>query len=144
MAMTERWAIWLLPPVLLLHNLEEAIFFPRYVPRVVSRLPANMRDWIGPVGAGEMGVALTLATVVPLGVCLWAAGRPASRAALGLVLAMWAILLLNAVWHITAALVLFGGYAPGVVTAVILNLPLSVLVLRRAVKERWLALAPAQ
>jgi hypothetical protein len=39
----------------------------------------------------------------------------------------------------TAALVLFGGYAPGVVTAVILNLPLSVLVLRRAVDERWLA-----
>jgi hypothetical protein len=53
---------------------------------------------------------------------------------------MWAILLLNAVWHITVALALFGGYAPGVVTATALNLPLSVLVLRRAVDERWLAL----
>jgi hypothetical protein len=138
--MTQRWATWLLPCVLLLHNLEEALSFPRYAPRVLSRLPAGVHDWIGPVGPGEIGIALTLATVIPLGVCLWAAARPASRTALWLVLAMWAILLLNAVWHIMAALVLFGGYAPGVVTAVILNLPLSVLVLRRAVQERWLAL----
>ena len=137
---TPRWAIWLLPCVLLLHNLEEAIFFPRYAPRVLSRLPASVRDWMGPVGPGEIGVALTLATAIPLGFCLWAAARPASRTALRLVLAMWAILLLNAVWHITVALALFGGYAPGVVTATALNLPLSVLVLRRAVDERWLAL----
>lgn len=137
---TRRWAIWLLPCVLLLHNLEEAISFPRYAPRVLSRLPVSVRDWIGPVGPGEIAVALTLATFIPLGFCLWAAARPASRTALWLVLAMWAILLLNAVWHIMAALVLFGGYAPGVVTAVALNLPLSVLVLRRAVNERWLAL----
>lgn len=48
---------------------------------------------------------------------------------------MWATLLLNVAWHVTAALMLFGGYAPGLVTAVALNLPLSVLVLRRAAAE---------
>jgi hypothetical protein len=31
-----RWAIWLLPPVLAIHNLEEGIFFPRYLPRVLA------------------------------------------------------------------------------------------------------------
>jgi uncharacterized protein with HXXEE motif len=137
--MTRRWAIWLLPLVLALHNLEEGLFFPRYLPRVLGRLPAGLRDWIGPVTLRDMGVALALATLLPLGFCLWAAARPASRTALWLVLAMWATLLLNVAWHVAAALVLFGGYAPGVATAVALNLPLSVLVLRRAAAEQWLS-----
>jgi uncharacterized protein with HXXEE motif len=137
--MTPRWAIWLLPLVLALHNFEEGVFFPRYLPRVLGRLPAGVRDWIGPVTMHEMGAALVLASVIPLGFSLWAAARPDSRTALWLVLAMWATLLLNAVWHAVAALLLFGGYAPGVVTAVALNLPLSVLVLRRAATEQWLS-----
>jgi hypothetical protein len=137
--MTRRRAIWLLPLVLALHNLEEGIFFPQYVPRVLGRLPAGVRNWIGPVSLREMGVALALATVIPLGFSLWAAARPDSRTALWLVLAMWATLLLNVAWHVAAALVLFGGYAPGVATAVGLNLPLSVLVLRRAATEQWLS-----
>jgi hypothetical protein len=137
--MTRRRAIWLLPLVLVLHNLEEGVFFPRYVPLVLARLPAGARDWIGPVGLREMGAALALATVIPLGFSLWAAARPASRAALWLVLAMWATLLLNVAWHVAAALVLFGGYAPGVATAIALNLPLSALALRRAVAEQWLS-----
>jgi hypothetical protein len=137
--MTRRWAIWLLPIVLALHNLEEGLFFPRYLPRVLGRLPASVRDWVGPVSLREMGVALVLATAIPLAFSVWAATRPTSRTALWLVLAMWATLLLNALWHVTAALVLFGGYAPGVATAVALNLPLSVLVLQRAAKEQWLS-----
>jgi Protein of unknown function with HXXEE motif len=137
--MTRRGAIWLLPPVLLLHNLEEGLSFPRYLPRSLGRLPAAVRDWIGPVSLREMVIALTFATVVPLGFSLWAAARPASQTALWLVLAMWSTLLLNAVWHVTAALVVFGGYAPGVATAVALNLPLSVLVLRRAAAEQWVS-----
>jgi hypothetical protein len=137
--MTRRWALWLLPLVLALHNLEEGVFFPRYLPRVLDRLPPGVRDWIGPVSLREMGVALVLATVIPAGFCLWAAVRPGSRTALWLVLAMWATLLLNVAWHVAAALVLFGGYAPGVATAVGLNLPLSMLVLRRAATEQWLS-----
>jgi hypothetical protein len=137
--MTRRWAIWLLPLVLVLHNLEEGAFFPRYLPLVLGRLPAGVRDWIGPVTSGQMAAALLLATVIPLGFSLWAAARPTSRTAWWLVLAIWATLLLNAVWHIAAALLVFGGYAPGVVTAVVLNLPLSVLVLRRAVAEQCLS-----
>jgi hypothetical protein len=147
--MTRRRAIWLLPLLLALHNLEEGLFFPRYVPRVLGWLPAGVRDWIGPVSPREMGVALALATVIPLGFSLWAVARPASRSALWFVLAMWATLLLNVVWHVVVAIGLFRGYAPGLATAVCLNLPVSLLVLRRAAAEQWLdrrarwALAPA-
>lgn len=135
--MTRRLATWLLPAVLALHNLEEGLLFPRYLPRVLGRLPTGIRDWIGPVSSGEMWLALALATGIPLAFSVWAAVRPASRAALWLVLALWATLLLNAVWHVVAAVALLGGYAPGLVTAVALNLPVSVLVLRRASAEQW-------
>lgn len=137
--MTRRWAILLLPLVLALHNLEEAAFFRRYAPRVLGQLPAAVRAWIGPLGLREMGVALVLATVIPLGFSVWAAARPGSRTALWLVLATWATLLLNVAWHVAAALVLFGGYAPGLATALALNLPLSVWTLRRAAAEQWLS-----
>lgn len=55
--MTQRWAVWLLPLLLSLHNLEEAVLFPGYLPRVLSRLPAGAREWIGPIGSGEMMAA---------------------------------------------------------------------------------------
>lgn len=45
--MTRRQAVWLLPVVLALHNLEEGAFFPRYVPP--RAWPASTRrarlDW---------------------------------------------------------------------------------------------------
>ena len=68
--MTRRWAIWLLPPVLALHNLEEGIFFPRFVPRVLGMLPIGARNWVGPVTSQQMAAALVLATIIPLGLPL--------------------------------------------------------------------------
>jgi hypothetical protein len=47
------------------------------------------------------------------------------------------VLLLNAAWHAGVALFVFHGYAPGLVTAVAVNLPASLAVLRRAVGEHW-------
>ena len=35
------------------------------------------------------------------------------------------------------------GYVPGVVTAVLINLPFGIYVLRRAVKEQWIGLRTA-
>ena len=56
---------------------------------------------------------------------------------------------MNTFWHLFIAGVILGGYAPGLVTAALVNLPFSIYVTRRAVRERWvsrasvLALVPA-
>ena len=77
-----------------------------------------------------------MATVLPLAVIAWAILRPRT-ALLVSVLLLECVLPVNAGWHILAAWVT-GGYAPGVITAVLINLPFGVYVLRRAVKEQWI------
>jgi hypothetical protein len=123
----------------MVHNAEEAIFFPRYLPFVLARLPSGLQAVAGPVTSGQVWLALATLTVGAFGIAAWAALRPASRLAQWLLLLIQAALLVNALWHVAAAVVLFGGYAPGVVTAVLLNLPFSVYLLARARREEWLS-----
>jgi hypothetical protein len=136
--MRSRSVVWLVPIFLAIHNAEEALFFPRYLPFVLYRLPAAWQALIAPLTTGQVGAALGVVTAVAFVVAWWSHERPDSSIALWLVLLIQATVLLNVVWHAAAAVVLFGGYAPGVVTAVLLNLPFSIYLLRRATRERWL------
>jgi hypothetical protein len=137
--MRPRSVLWLVPLLLAVHNAEEALFFPRYLPFVLYRLPAAWQAVIAPLTTGQVGGALAIVTAVAFIVAWWAYQRPQSGLALWLVLLIQATVLLNVVWHLAAAVVLFGGYAPGVVTALLINLPFSVYLLRRAARERWLS-----
>ena len=111
---------------------------PGVVPDTMARLPASLREALGPVGVRDVRFALALATAIPIGVSVWAVIAPGARAARWLLLAIWTTLLVNAAWHLAAALVVFRGYAPGVVTGLAVNLPLAVLVLRQAYQDAWL------
>jgi hypothetical protein len=138
MGMRSRSVLWLVPLLLAVHNAEEALFFPRYLPFVLYRLPATWQALIAPLTTGQVGAALAVVTAVAFIVAWWSYRRPESALALWLVLLIQAAVLLNVLWHVAAAVVLFGGYAPGVVTAVLINLPFSVFLLGRASRERWL------
>ena len=115
--MTRPRVIWLVCIFLALHNLEEALTFPRY--------PALL-------------AGLVVVTVIPIALSAWANARPASRAALRSVVVVQAIVALNVVWHVAAGFVR-RDYVPGLVTAVLINLPFSIYFFRRAKSERWLA-----
>ena len=47
------------------------------------------------------------------------------------------VLLVNAVGHSRTALLL-GSYVPGLITAVVINLPVGIYVLQRALREPWM------
>jgi len=108
---------------------------------------------VRPLAAGlsypRLLVALAAATLVPLAVVAWAQRRAAPPAALWGALLVQAVVLLNVVAHVATAVLLTRGYTPGLATAVVVNLPFSLYLLRRAERERWLgrgalvALAPA-
>jgi hypothetical protein len=137
--MAPRQVLWLVPTLLAVHNAEEALFFPRYLPFVLARLPAGWQAVAAPLTTGQVWSALAAVTGVAFAVAWWAYRRPESRTALWLLLLIQSAVLLNAVWHLAIAIVLFGGYAPGLVTALVLNLPFSLHLLRRAVREQWLS-----
>ncbi len=138
-----------LPLAFALHDAEEALTLSRALPAVRERAPALAAALLGPSDPGRAVVltALGVATLVPLAASLWAIARPASVAARWAVLLVATTFLVNAAAHVVTALWLHAGprtptlgawYAPGLVTAVLVNLPLTLHVLRRAARERWL------
>jgi hypothetical protein len=138
---TARWetrarsVLWLIPILVAVHNVEEALSFPVYLPRVRALAP----DWVPPVTYSQMLLALGVVTLIPLALTAWAMARPDSRAALWAALLFQAIILVNVVSHLAVATFLLHGYAPGVITAVVLNLPFSIYLFRRVARERWLS-----
>ncbi len=122
---------WLFPCVWTLHNLEEALWLPAWSQRAGAFQP--------PVGAAEFRFAVSVLTV--FGFALTALARARGGAWLLALVGLWGAVLLNVVFPHVAATVALRAYTPGVATAVALNLPLTVYLLRRAVKEGHLTRA---
>ena len=125
---------------LVLHTAEEYLTFPGFLSS-----PSRLPRWLPPprllLDSQNLRFALVMATALPLAVIVWAILRP-RKALLVSVLLLESILLVNAGWHLLASLIR-GGYAPGVVTAVLINLPFGLYVLRRAVREQWVQVRTA-
>jgi hypothetical protein len=128
---------WLVAVFALLHNLEEALTMGRYAPLVRDRLSGVVPP--GLLTATEhlswFYSALIVASIVPVLLVIGAVTHPTNRVAARTVLVVQSLFLVNVfVPHVPAAVAL-GGYAPGVVTALALELPFSVYFLRRSVRD---------
>ena len=134
-----RTVIWLAPLFLALHNLEEALTFERFLPRVPSLLPGGLATLASRLDYPTMLAALVVVTM--LGIVVAALAEPAATATWGLwcLLVLEAVMALNAIGHVLSATLLFRGYAPGVATAVLLNAPFAWYCFRRASRERWVS-----
>jgi hypothetical protein len=118
-------AVWLLPAAVALHEAEEwniLAWEQRHFVNVPSKTQASTRTFL--VFFSLMGFLLTGVAVLP--------GSP--RLAAWIVLAFAAGASLNALQHIFY-LVFFKEYAPGVITAVLLILPVSGYLMVRAIEE---------
>ncbi len=113
--------------VLAAHNAEEAITGPRWV----EAHAALLRDYFAPGmlavwSAGPFRTSLAMLTAILLVVALLAAAAPPRGAAVYGLLGVVAVFAANAVVpHLVGAIVL-RSYVPGLVTAVVLVLPLAV------------------
>jgi hypothetical protein len=126
-----RRLLWLVPLLLTLHNLEEAFFMPGFLGRLAGRMPAFLPE----VTLPQLLVALAVVTVAPY---LFAASGPLDRRSRAsfLVLGTQMVVLSNVAAHLAGA-VWMRGYVPGLVTALLVNLPFSVYVFRRALRGGW-------
>jgi hypothetical protein len=128
-----RYLLWLVPLLLTLHNLEEAVFMKGFLDRFAARVPI-----LPAVTHGQFLLALGLVTLAPYA---FAASGPLERRsrAFLLVLGTQMVVLVNVAAHLAAALWV-RGYAPGLVTALLVNLPFSVFLFRRALRGSWVKL----
>ena len=126
---------WLLLPAVTLHNLEEWVALPLYGDvgmAIERRLGISMP--VPPSSVFE--TALLLVTIVSVAIIVAGSVGAPSRFKTWLVCFVASIYLVNVFLpHLPTAFII-GGYAPGIVTALTINLPLCLLLLRQAKRER--------
>jgi hypothetical protein len=105
--------LWLFPIALALHNLEEAIWFPAW--------SQHAGFWERPIGATEFRIAVLL-TILAFPITFWSVRTRQEALTTYMLAGFLFAMLLNVIFHV-AATVGLREYAPGVVTAVLINLP---------------------
>jgi hypothetical protein len=138
-SLTFKQVLWLIPIVLTLHNIEEALTMPHWVMATLhlikENLPAAIDIRFTPT---QLLLSLLLATVVPFVLTIVCVNGEKRSKKLYLLFLLQAIVLLNvAIPHIAAS-IRIRQYNPGVITAVCFNLPFSLYVFRRAFREQYL------
>jgi hypothetical protein len=121
-------AQWAFPLVVTLHNLEEAVWLPRFW---------QNRSWHLPITAREFRIVTALVAILAYFLTYLSVRNGKKSIGAYMVATFSAIMLLNAIWHVIAT-VYVQTYAPGVVTAVLLILPVTVYVLKRALREGYI------
>jgi hypothetical protein len=129
--MTFRKLQWFFPIAVTLHNAEEAIWMPHGSAGHATQLPVH------PPGAAEIIAALVVFTAAAFAVTYLSVLRGPESIWAYLSFGYIVALLANVfVPHVPAAIV-FHGYAPGLVTAVLINLPVMSILVIRMLREEW-------
>jgi hypothetical protein len=112
----------LLLAALTAHDLEEGVGYGLQRPLLTERLPVVFPT---PV----VWAALVVVTAAGAALLLWAGSGPASPGRIAAVRAIAAILLINVLIPHAPLAWWLGGYAPGVITAVLVNIPVGLTAL---------------
>ena len=129
--MTFTQLLWLVPILFAIHNLEEAPFMAAWT----QKLPNSP---IKPVTTPQFSIAVTILTILSFVITFWGIDGAPGSIELLLILAIQAIMLVNAIVPHIATTIKFKMYSPGVITAVFLNIPFSVYLFSRAINENFL------
>ena len=134
--MEYRKLLWLAPLLLVLHNIEEYLTMPTFISRHGQDLPAFISNIM--MSREQFSVALIIVTLLAFLFTFWGSQGEANGIGMFLAVTTQAVLLINAVQHIVASIWL-RNYTPGVLTAIILYLPLVSYLTIRALKEGYVS-----
>jgi len=125
--------LWLVPIFLTIHNIEEAPFMESWSKRLPLKLPLTLTT-------RQFVIAVTVITIAGFMITYLGVEYLANQTGYLLVLGMQALLLFNAFVPHIATTIRFRMYSPGVITAVLIMLPFSFYLFRRAITENILSL----
>jgi hypothetical protein len=124
--------LWLVPIFLTIHNLEEIPFMESWYRRLPVKLPLT-------ITTRQFVIAVTFITIAGFLLTYLGIEYLANPAGYLLVLGIQAIMLFNAFVPHIATTIRFRMYSPGVITAVLIMLPFSYDLFRRAFEENFLS-----
>ena len=124
--------LWLVPIFLAIHNIEEAPFMKNWYKRLPIKLPLA-------IATRQFAIAVTLLTLGGFVLTYFGVEYIANPTGYLIVLGIQAVMLFNAFLPHIAATVRFRMYSPGVITAVLITLPFSFYLFRRAFDENILS-----
>jgi hypothetical protein len=131
-SMTTRYWIYLVI-AWNIHNLEETLTMTKWYKSNLPKLP--IADYISASTIQQIfPVAMTLATLILFLIPILAICRKWDNRIFGIVLGAY---LVNAIQHILTTIVSWN-YSPGVITALIINLPFSIFMIRQLFKNNLL------
>lgn len=125
----------IIPAAFLVHNVEEAVMIPPMLPVVQATLRGVVGPWATLPSAGQYVTVLVILTLAVF--ALWLAALRHDGLAYGLVV-FQATMTLNVLNHVGGA-VLLKGYAPGVVTALLVEAVTSVVVFWSVRRAGWMS-----
>lgn len=123
--------LWLVPIFLTIHNIEEAPFMESWSRRLPVKLPLS-------ITTRQFVIAVTFITIAGFMITYLGVEYLANQTGYLLVLGMQAILALNAFVPHIATTIHFRMYSPGVMTSILIILPFSFYLFRRAFDENIL------
>ncbi|HEY3989841.1 MAG TPA: HXXEE domain-containing protein [Acidobacteriaceae bacterium] len=123
---------WLFPIAVALQNGEEAIFMPRWVSAHAGQLPVHP-------AAGAILAGLLLLTLAAFVVTIFSVRKGKQSIWAYLLFGGAATMLVNVVVPHIPATLFFREYTPGVLTAVLVNLPFMTILLFQAVRDGWVS-----
>lgn len=135
---TRRFWYLLVASVFALHNLEEAIAAPRMLELMQTSAPAFLRAFYAGIEVPQLRFSLLIVTALGVITAIIASRRPEAPGSSYTMLVFAALIGLNALAHM-ALTVVFRAYMPGLLTAILLTLPTSALVLIRGRRESWIS-----
>jgi hypothetical protein len=136
--MSRRSWYLILGLALSLHNAEELLRATHMLQFMQLDAPGFLREAYAGITVSELqGILLIITAIAFLCIVVAAVFSAAAASAFGM-MALAALLGLNAVFHIVIS-IQYGAYIPGLVTALLISLPVSVTLLVRARQQRWVS-----
>ena len=131
--------VWLLFIVFLIHNLEELLSVSNWLKENINTIPSFLNSKIAIVIHYKFNIfiviALSLATLLPFIICIWANKTNNQQLTIFLLLTIAWVMMLNAFQHIFNTLIM-NEYTPGLITALLINLPFSIYFIHRLKMEK--------
>jgi hypothetical protein len=127
---------WSIPIILSIHNLEEVLTMPQWMPAHLPILSTTIPffDHLQ-FSTTQLYVSLSLVTLIPFVVTFFCLHGERTTKKISILLTLQVIIFWNAlIPHISGLLVL-GMYNPGTITAVLLNVPFSIYLYKRMQQE---------